>query len=98
MLPKKARLTAKEVREVITQGRSYRSGSVSAKYLPGPLSQAAVVVRSKIAKSAVARNRLRRAAYQALEGKLPPGRVVFFLNTPVFDPTELTILCSKLSS
>lgn len=102
MLPKKSRLTAVEVREILKSGRSARVGTLSAKVRAGTPAQAgkaAVVVSSKVAKSAVERNRLRRAAYALLQTALPRGtEVVFFLHKPLIDPKEFIALCSKLSS
>jgi len=98
MLSKRSRLTAAEVRSVIKNGRSLRSPTLSAKYVAGSTSKAAVVVSTKVAKKAVERNRLRRAAYQALATALPPNaHVVFFLHKPLVDPAEFATLCSKLS-
>jgi ribonuclease P protein component len=99
MLAKHTRLTAAEVREILKSGRSARSGSLSAKYKVISPAKAAVVVSSKVAKSAVSRNRLRRKAYAILKEALPKGvQSVFFLHKPAFDSTELIELCSKLSS
>ena len=98
MLPKRQRLTAAEVREILTSGRSVRSGTLSAKFISSKERKAAVVVSTKVAKSAVVRNKLRRAAYDALRPVLPAGKsAVFFLLKPALDKDELTALCSKLS-
>lgn len=104
MLAKKARLTASEVREILKSGRSARAGTLSVKYisstgsLPAQTGKAAVVVSSKVAKTAVLRNRLRRSAYRTLRTALPRNiRAVFFLHKPLVDNAELTHLCSKLS-
>jgi|SRR3989344_5031545 len=98
MLSKKQRLSASEVREIIKSGRSARAATLSAKFLPAKEGKAAVVVSAKVAKTAVLRNRLRRAAYQTLRTALPQHtQVVFFLHKPVLDPAELKALCLKLS-
>ncbi len=98
MLAKIARLTAAEVREILKSGRSVRSGTLSAKYIPATGAKAAVVVSSKVAKTAVLRNKLRRAAYLTLRSTLPHNRhIVFFLHKPLVDEKELTQLCLKLS-
>ncbi len=98
MLAKTARLTAAEVREILKNGRSVRSATLSAKYVPVVGAKAAVVVSSKVAKTAVLRNKLRRAAYLTLRSILPHNRhVVFFLHKPLVDEKELTQLCLKLS-
>ncbi len=98
MLAKKARLTASEVREILKSGRCARAGTLSVKYIPSAGSKAAVVVNSKVAKTAVLRNRLRRSAYRTLRTALPRNvRAVFFLHKPLVDNAELTQLCSKLS-
>jgi RNase P protein component len=97
MLPKRQRLTAAEVREILKSGRSARAATLSAKFLPGK-GQAAVVVSSKVAETAVLRNTLRRAAYRTLRAALPNNvRAVFFLHKPILDPAELEQLCLKLS-
>ena len=98
MLPKRSRLTAQQVEEVLKSGKTARLAGLSAKYMPGASPKAAVVVSKKVAKGAVERNRLRRAAYAALARALPQDRhVVFFLHQPALDPAQLRSLCSKLS-
>ena len=64
MLPKKSRLTAAQVKEVLARGRALRAGGYTGKYLEGtaPL-RMAVIVPKRLVRTAVARNRLRRAAY-----------------------------------
>lgn len=97
MLSKKARLTSAEVREILKSGRSVRLGALSAKYIISAHSKAAVVVSTKVAKNAVERNTLRRAAYLTLRTSLPKNtHVVFFLHKPILDPQELHALCLKL--
>ena len=97
MLAKKHRLGAVQVREILKSGRSVRLGALSAKYVIATHSKAAVAVSTKVAKNAVERNRLRRAAYRVLRTSLPKNiHVVFFLHKPVLDPQELHALCLKL--
>lgn len=98
MLPKTNRLSASEVREILKSGCSARTATLSAKYVLSARARAAVVVSTKVAKSAVMRNKLRRAAYDALRSALPAGKsVVLFLHKPALDKAELISLCSKLS-
>ncbi len=104
MLAKKQRLTAAEVREILKSGRSVRlpaqagAATLSAKYVRAQDARAAVVVSTKVAKTAVARNTLRRTAYRTLRAALPKNiHAVFFLHKPILDPTELKELCLKLS-
>lgn len=90
MLPKRRRLTAAEVREVIARGRGRRGTALSVKILETntPL-RCAVVVSKKVARGAVERNRLRRAVYRALESVPLPktGRAVLFVQaTPPREP------------
>ncbi len=67
MLPKRRRLSAREVKEVMASGRPRRASLLSAKYTPNSsLLRASAVVSKKVAKKAVERNRLRRALYRAL--------------------------------
>ncbi len=89
MLPKRRRLSAAEVREVIAQGRGRRGEVLSSKNVAkqGPFA-CAVVVSKKVAKSAVRRNSLRRAVYRALQGATLPqsGHMVLFYT--VHPPSE----------
>lgn len=82
MLPKRRRLTATLVQEAIAQGVRSRQGHISIKYLAnkGPFG-AAVVVRKALVRSAVGRNRIRRAVYRALSGLPSPkgGKIVVFV-------------------
>ena len=97
MLAKKQRLTAVQVREIIKNGRSARTATLSAKFKAASPSKAAVVVSIKTAKSAVMRNKLRRSAYATLRASLPKGiHAVFFLHKPILDTDELNSLCLKL--
>lgn len=102
MLPKKRRLSAVEVHEVIARGTSSRASALSLKYLPGasPL-RAAVVISKKVAKQAVERNRLRRAVYRALAGFKGHGSAVVFVQKIPLAPVapafreELVVLLEK---
>jgi ribonuclease P protein component len=104
MLPKRRRLSAKEVRDIIAGGRSARASLLSAKYINGGESlRAAVVVSKKISKKAVIRNRVRRAVYRALSSYNARGVAVIFVQkvpegalTPAFSG-ELMVLLSKLT-
>src|SRR3989344_2680474 len=98
MLPKRQRLTAAEGREILKSVRSARTAPVPAKSVGRRERKAGGGGRTKGAKSAVARNRLRRAAYDALRPVLPAGKsAVFFLHKPALYKDELISLCSKLS-
>ena len=80
MLPKRRRLNASDVRRVLSVGRSLRSGVLAAKFASGPEAlRVAAVVSKKVARSAVARNRLRRALYQALSPLSGHGDLVVFV-------------------
>lgn len=97
MLPKRKRLSAREVREVLKRGKSLRAGAVSARYTEALSGKAAVVVSSKVAKGAVERNRLRRAGYRALGSPPPRKHVVFFIQNKTLDPQDIRSVCLKLS-
>lgn len=98
MLAKRSRLTSAEVRAILGSGRSARAEGLSCKYIPAADARAAVVVSKKIAKTAVMRNRLRRAVYRTLQKtRLPRLHMVFFLHSTKFSAEALTHLCSKLS-
>ena len=98
MLPKTKRLTSKEVREVLKMGKPIRAGAVSARYTKAPAAKAAVVVSTKVARSAVARNRLRRLGYRALATLPQRTHLVIFIHSKDVTQTDITTLCSKLSS
>ena len=67
MLPKKRRLSAVQVREVVASGKSVRGGAISLKYIEKQgFFGVAVVVPKSVARLAVVRNRTRRTVYQAL--------------------------------
>jgi len=114
MLPKASRLTSQEVDEVLKKGRSLaistkngKNSLISAKFLatPGHFRAAAVAPKT-VAKSAVVRNRLRRAVYRAIAASPTPkkgGIAVFFVRsipkpplTPAF-AEEIGIFLDKIS-
>ena len=81
MLPRKRRLSAAEVREVLARGRGVRSGVVSLKYVEKQgFFRAAVVAPKSVARHATERNRLRRALYNTL-ATLPPEETQNLKNT-----------------
>ncbi|MDO8518456.1 MAG: ribonuclease P protein component [bacterium] len=85
MLPKKRRLSAAEVREVLARGKTFRVGQYVGKLLAGrPTLGVAVIVSKKVARKATSRNTLRRKAYLELESlTLPPsGSLALFVKTP----------------
>ena len=94
MLAKTRRLSALEVRQVLAKGTPARKGGVSMRALavatPG---KAAMVVSSKVAKSATVRNRLRRKGYAALPDPLPRAHMVFFIQDPEFKTADILSLC-----
>jgi RNase P protein component len=115
MLPKGKRLTSSDVQTVLSRGISIsispqkgRNNLISARFLatPGGFRVAAVAPKS-VAKSAVVRNRLRRAVYRAVAGLPTPkksGAVVFFVRsipkealTPAF-AGEISIFLEKISA
>jgi ribonuclease P protein component len=87
MLPKSKRLGKSLVPTVVRQGRPVAGNGLSARILRSPqavLSRFAVVVSTKVLKSAVARNRLRRQIH-AILGKhwsqiASGAQVVIFIN------------------
>lgn len=96
MLPKRRRLSAQEVREVLKRGRTIRLGTVSARYYRASDSKVAVVVKTGLVKRAVDRNRIRRLSYNALRALPQKTHLVLFIQKKEFDPAEITALCLKL--
>lgn len=84
MLPKTSRLRAFEVAEVLARGTHTRVGPYAGKMIESkdPL-RVAVIVPKKTAKSAVARNRLRRAVYRAVAALAAQktGRLALFVRS-----------------
>jgi ribonuclease P protein component len=85
MLPKRSRLRAAEVKEVLAKGRSFSAGPYRGRFLEGraPLGVAAIVSK-KLVRTAVARNSLRRKAYRDLKGLTLPssGLLAVFVRPP----------------
>jgi ribonuclease P protein component len=95
MLSASRRLRTSEVAEVLKSGRGLASGQfLSAKALASGKEtdatiRSAAVISKKVAKTAVARNRARRALYAAIEAAsrelrvegLPPMQIVFFIRS-----------------
>ena len=99
MLPRPRKLSASEVREILRMGKPIRGSRLLAKYRGALTSKAAIVVSKKVTKSAVERNRIRRALYKVLVTELPPKVNVVFTVTSKSDDlaTDIATLCSKLS-
>src|SRR3989344_7041958 len=84
MLAKTRRLSTSGVQEVLTHGRGRRGTLLSVKLLPTTTAfRCAVVVSKKVAKTAVVRNKVRRAVYRALSSaSLPPtGHAILFVQS-----------------
>jgi len=82
MLAKTRRLRAAEVREVLARARGRGGDTLSVKLLPTTSSfRCAVVVSKKIARTAVLRNKVRRAVYRALANTSLPttGHAILFV-------------------
>ena len=84
MLSKTRRLRAAEVREVLARGRGRGGEVLSVKILPTTSAfRCAVVVSKKLARTAVMRNKMRRAVYRALRGTSLPhtGHAILFVRS-----------------
>jgi RNase P protein component len=115
MLPKAARLTSKEVEEVLKKGSPVhislpkgQKSLISARFLraSGGFRAAAAAPKSLV-KSAVMRNRLRRAVYGALASLPSPkksGMAVFFVRGVPKKPmtrafaAEIALFIEKISA
>jgi RNase P protein component len=114
MLKKSSRLTSTEVEEALKKGHSIvislpkaQKSLISAKFLAKPgIFKAAAVAPKSVAKSAVVRNRLRRAVYRAIAGFPTPQRggiAVFFVRSIPKAPLtaafseEISIFLDKIS-
>ena len=74
MLPKRLRLSAAEVKEVLARGKSMRVGTYTAKYLAGrsPLG-VAVIVSKKVARKAPAKKAAKKATTAKPTSAARPG-------------------------
>lgn len=84
MLPKQKRLGTQAVKEVLARGKNRRAAHLSMKILTTTTPfRCAVVVSKKLAKTAVKRNKLRRAVYQALGAASLPsqGHAILFVQS-----------------
>ena len=84
MLAKTRKLSTQEVKEVLARGRGRRGAVLSVKLLSTTTPfRSAVVVSKKVAKTAVLRNRVRRAVYRALERASLPrtGHAILFVQS-----------------
>lgn len=80
MLPKTHRLSALEVRAVLREGMRTRGDFSSARFVSAQKGGFAAVVPLRVARSAVGRNKARRALYAALrEAPPPPVRAAILL-------------------
>jgi len=102
MLPKKARLTAKEFEEVIKNGRVLHSSLFILRYKAlessGP-SQVSAVGPVKIGKTAVLRNAIRRKIYAALQpffSEIKPGFNIIVIAKSDVSESKLEALTSNL--
>ncbi len=89
MLPKKERFTRKSFSELVSHAARAKAEHVSVTYrhTTDPLKKVSFVISKKVAKSAVARNALRRRGYHAVSSfdpNLLSGlKVIFFFNKGV---------------
>jgi ribonuclease P protein component len=88
MLPKKNRLTTKEVTEVLRGGKTVRTSHFLVRYLFATQPKFAVVVSKKVAKSSVERHAIRRAVYADLQHHLPYLPNMHAAVTALYDHTK----------
>lgn len=86
MLPKKSRLSRKEIL-VLRAGNPVLQGHYFGLiYSPRTEKKIGVIVSAKIAKSAVVRNRIKRNLFRAVENQeLKPGWYLFLAKKPAVD-------------
>jgi ribonuclease P protein component len=90
MLPKTKRLRAEEVQDILAHGTSRRAGVLSLKKIENKGDfRCAVVVSKKLARTAVMRNRLRRAVYKALSETSLPRHMHAILFVQSIPPRDL---------
>lgn len=98
MLKKPHRLgKSGDVERVVARGRGFFNHSFSIRYSPGPVTRFAVVVSTKVSKSAVRRNRIKRIVREHLKRNLlsfPPGDYVVAARQPCGKAEDKTVLAN----
>ena len=85
MLPKKNRLSKKEILELLPKSKTVRGNFLFLKfrYIDNAFFKAGVTISKKVAKKAVDRNRIRRIIYKVLSQKrknITPALLFFIVN------------------
>lgn len=102
MLPKRERLTTSVFNHIFPSGRRYHSPSLQLIHAPSPAFHAAAVVGKKVAKTAVARNALRRTLYALLRdtrtrGEISNGVYIVIAKSPARD-ADSDVLAAELAT
>jgi ribonuclease P protein component len=102
-MPKKLRLTGAEIRALVPKKR-LNSGLFSLLWAPSSAPKVSVVVSKKVAKTAVARNRMKRRTREALRSlHLHNGAHLIIAKSPALSADmatlrdDLTALLSKIA-
>lgn len=94
MLPKQYRLPAKLIPLLARKGKRLGNETVDIRYLPGEGFQFAISISTKVSKSAVVRNRIRRRLRAMLlktitASKLPTGKYLLIVKSIEIENWEL---------
>ena len=96
MLPRSQRLSTEQFNHAMKIGRVYHSSLFLVRVVPvDEHTRVSATISSKIAKTAVLRNRIRRKIYEAVHLFMPtlaPGyHVAMIAKAPIFEATQKTI-------
>ena len=97
MLSKSSRLNRVEFLVVKNTGQSIRHPQISFRYLNSPTNKVAIVTSTKLSKSSVVRNRLRRQIYSYFEKYPISAHVIIYPTTQMLNLSseEIATLLDK---
>lgn len=98
MLRKKERLKKEDFNRFFSVGKRSHSPLFQLVFAPYPTFHASVVVPKKILRGAVARNKLRRQAYDVLRNLRPSGGVFILIAKAGAAKTEYALMRSDIES
>lgn len=98
MVPQENRLNRVAFTDTYANGRRVHMSGLLLVYLAAPAHKMAIVVGKKVAKSAVARNRIRRQLYAILRKiKIPNGHIIVVAK-PAARAYSYTRLCAEVAT
>lgn len=91
MLSKKERLSREMFNRFFVSGKRFSTDSLNLVYTPRPTLHAAIVISKKVAKKAVARNKLRRQLYALVREVMAHGVWIIVVRKTAKIPSRATL-------